>query len=230
MAEIENNPNLYPNRLYKNYYNVEDIELHSTYNDCWISIFGKVLDLSELIIRNKASALVVPILQNAGKDLTHWFDAKTKDPKTKIDIDLGKRVFYTPEGRYLHVPPATPLSEEEEYPEVPWWKDESYVIGRVTGKSRWIRVINTLTHQEETMKVPSEETINEILERYMDINKHAKSYTWKDINGKILDMEKNLEENGIVDEDGEYDYLDVPDADRHIPAILIYFDDDLTTA
>lgn len=78
--------------------------------------------------------------------------------------------------------------------------------------------------------MPCEETINEILERYMLINKHAKSYTWKNIEGKLLDMEKNLEENGIIDEDGMYDELDVPDEDRHIPAILIYFDDDLTTA
>ena len=29
------------------------------------------------------------------------------------------------------------------------------------------------------LKVPCEETINEILDRYKDINEHAASYTWK---------------------------------------------------
>lgn len=230
MATIENNPNLYKNSHYKNYYNLEDLETHITYDDCWIAVFGKVLDLSELLIKNKHSDLINPILSNAGKDLTHWFDDKTKDPKTKIDIELGKRVYYTPEGRYLHIPSPMPLGNDEDIPEIPWWRDPSYIIGKLTQKSRNIRVINTLTHQEELMKVPREESINEILERYMEINKHAKSYTWKDINGKILNMEENLEQNGIIDEDDEYDYLDVPDEERHVPSILIYFNDDLTTA
>ncbi len=29
------------------------------------------------------------------------------------------------------------------------------------------------------VQVPSEETINEILDRYKEINEHAASYTWK---------------------------------------------------
>jgi hypothetical protein len=55
-----------------------------------------------------------------------------------------------------------------------------------------------------TIKVPSEETINEILARYLVINHHAASYTWKRL-GKPLDMEKTLEENGIVDETAEFE-------------------------
>lgn len=41
-------------------------------------------------------------------------------------------------------------------------------------------------------KIPCEETINEILERYKSINDHAASYTWKRL-GKPIDMERTLE-------------------------------------
>lgn len=52
-----------------------------------------------------------------------------------------------------------------------------------------------------------EETINEILERYKVINYHAASYTWKRMSTP-LDMEKNLEQNGIPDETEEFaEYL-----------------------
>ena len=78
--------------------------------------------------------------------------------------------------------------------------------------------------------VPAEETLTEILNRYENINFHAKSYTWKDINGKILQMDQNLEANGICDEDDEYDDLEMVDLDRHVPAILLYYNDDLTEA
>ena len=40
-------------------------------------------------------------------------------------------------------------------------------------------------------KVPCEETINEILERYKEINAHASSYTWKRF-GEPLRKKKNI--------------------------------------
>lgn len=52
--------------------------------------------------------------------------------------------------------------------------------------------------------MPREETINEIMERYKVINFHAASYTWKRM-GQRLDMELNLEQNGIADETQEFD-------------------------
>ena len=52
------------------------------------------------------------------------------------------------------------------------------------------------------MEVASEETINEILDRYLVLNSHAFSYTWKRM-GRPLDMAKNLDENGIVDDTKE---------------------------
>ena len=78
------------------------------------------------------------------------------------------------------------------------------------------------------IQVGSEETINEILNRYKDINEHADSYTWKRLQ-RPLDMEKTLADNKIPDETDEFISLDI-DPDYYIPAIHIYFNDDLTEA
>ena len=74
----------------------------------------------------------------------------------------------------------------------------------------------------------SEETINEILDRYLEINSHAASYTWKRL-GRLLAMDKNLAQNDIPDETAELIELGI-DVDEYIPAIHLYFDDDLTIA
>ena len=70
------------------------------------------------------------------------------------------------------------------------------------------------------MKVPSEESINEILDRYKEINEHAASYTWKRLGNPLgilvensfnslknlkIDMEKTLEENDIFDETDQFE-------------------------
>lgn len=56
-----------------------------------------------------------------------------------------------------------------------------------------------LTKHDDILEVASEENINEILDRYLELNLHAASYTWKRL-GKVLDMSMTLEENGIPDE------------------------------
>lgn len=63
--------------------------------------------------------------------------------------------------------------------------------------------------------MPCEETINEILDRYKEINEHAASYTWKRLGRplgfilnycliKLKDMEENLENNDIFDETDDF--------------------------
>ena len=48
-----------------------------------------------------------------------------------------------PMGRYLHVPPIFPDSEWDPSSfKTPWWRDESLCIGRLTEKTRKIRIIN----------------------------------------------------------------------------------------
>lgn len=76
------------------------------------------------------------------------------------------------------------------------------------------------------LQVGALESMWEILHRYLPYNAHAASYTWK-YEGKNLNMDYTLEENGILDEEEEMDYLNM-DGTLYIPAILLYFNDDLT--
>ena len=76
------------------------------------------------------------------------------------------------------------------------------------------------------MQVCTEESLNEIKLRYKRINTHADSYTWK-FESRVLDMEKNLEENGIADESEEFARLAL-DEEGSVPELHVYFNDDLT--
>lgn len=42
-----------------------------------------------------------------------------------------------------------------------------------------MRIKNVLTQQEDTLEVPSEETVGQLRQRYMALNAHAHSYVWK---------------------------------------------------
>ena len=129
----------------------------------------------------------------------------------------------------MHIPPVEPCADWEPHFAVPWWEDEArYCIGNLTQRTRLIRIINTLTKHDDTIEVASEESLNEILDRYTDKNVHAASYTWKRM-GEVLDMSKNLEKNGIVDEREELLELGMQ-PDEYVPAIHLYFNDDLTIA
>ncbi len=145
------------------------------------------------------------------------------DPKT------GRKQYLASQGRYLHMPPDGPDSDwnSTEFI-VPWWQDERYCIGKLTKQTRPIRIINTLTKHDNIIEVASEETINEILDRYLVINAHAASYTFKRL-GKVLDMGKSLEANGVPDDTEEMKRLGLPTED-YVPAIHLYFNDDLTIA
>lgn len=78
------------------YYTPSEVAAHNTSSDCWVSLLGKVYDLTPLceehtgsITRSNASVTMIrtllgnillkPIVTNAGKDISHWFDPKTKD-------------------------------------------------------------------------------------------------------------------------------------------------------
>ena len=72
-------------------------------------------------------------------------------------------------------------------------------------------------------------SINSFYCRYLEINAHAGSYKWRRQEGESreLDMAKTLEDNGIIDESDEFESLGLPN-DYYIPALHIYFNDDLT--
>nr|AAI55726.1 Cyb5d1 protein [Danio rerio] len=61
------------------YFTPSEVSLHNTINDIWVSYLGKVYDLTPLLEAYKGDVLLKPIIECAGKDISHWFDPKTKD-------------------------------------------------------------------------------------------------------------------------------------------------------
>ena len=211
----------------RRFYTPAEVSLHNSASDCWLSFFHEVYDLSALI-QSSPSDLCDPIVRAAGTDISHWFDPVTREPKTWVDPKSNFRWFYCPTGRYLHIPPLEPDSDWDNSFEVPWWRDKSLMIGRLTKKTRKLRVINMLTKSDDVVEVCCEESMNEVLDRFLDLNEHAASYTWKRL-GRPLDMERTLEENDIPDETEEFAYLNI-DEDSYIPCVHLYYNDDLTVA
>ena len=167
------------------------------------------------------------------------------DPLTNL------RLPFCPQGRFIHVPPPSPVTDWDMSYGTPWWLDtRKYYIGHLSAKTRHIRIKNVLTSQHHELEVPSEETINEIKQRYLAFNTHASSYIWKalmptgagaggggggeeggdlEFDFVTLDMDKTLEENGIVDYESKYDEM-LTQGDIYIPVIHIYYTDDLSEA
>ncbi|XP_004571634.1 cytochrome b5 domain-containing protein 1 [Maylandia zebra] len=208
------------------YFTPSEVAAHNTAEDLWVSFLGKVYDLSPLMSQYKGDVLLLPIMEFAGKDISSWFDPKTEDILKYVDPLTCCVAYYTPRGRFLHIPPNGPRSDWDSDIGQPWWRDSRYEVGLLSAKTRWMRIINTLTSQEQRMEVCSEETLNEILQRYLRYNSHARSYTWK-YNGAVLDMNKTLSENNVPDNDLELEQLRL-DRDAFTPAILLHYNDDLT--
>ncbi|XP_072036123.1 LOW QUALITY PROTEIN: cytochrome b5 domain-containing protein 1-like [Amphiura filiformis] len=210
------------------YYTPNEVSVHNTLKDLWVSFLGKVYDLTPLAEKYSGDVLLKPVIACAGKDISHWFDKKTKDIRRHIDPITGCEFPYTPHGRFVHIPPACPRTDWVNDFGRPWWKDESYCIGILSAKTRFVKIINTLTSQEHVIEVCSEEIMTEILDRYLKWNYHAASYTWK-YNSVNLNMDMTLEQNGVVDEDEDFYKLSMND-DKFLPALHLYFNDDLTEA
>ena len=69
----------YP-RPYKlrNYYTPKEVSEHNTHDDCWVSLFNQVYDLTKLVHDNYKKPECDPIVLAAGTDITHWFDKATQ--------------------------------------------------------------------------------------------------------------------------------------------------------
>eukprot|EP00826_Nyctotherus_ovalis_P041148 TRINITY_DN4111_c0_g3_i3.p3 TRINITY_DN4111_c0_g3~~TRINITY_DN4111_c0_g3_i3.p3 ORF type:complete len:131 (-),score=46.90 TRINITY_DN4111_c0_g3_i3:504-896(-) len=106
LSKHEDAKHLPPPYKLRRYYTPEEVSAHNTPNDCWVSFFNEVYDLTQLVQKNYG-AEVEPITKAAGTDISHWFDAKTRDPKVVVR-ENGAVQYFTPNGRYLHVPPAAP--------------------------------------------------------------------------------------------------------------------------
>jgi cytochrome b involved in lipid metabolism len=63
-------------KLRKFYLPLEVAE-HNAADNCWVSLFNKVFDLTQLIAENSHSTLCDPIVLAAGTDISSWFDDNT---------------------------------------------------------------------------------------------------------------------------------------------------------
>ncbi|CAF2377740.1 unnamed protein product [Rotaria sp. Silwood2] len=210
------------------FFTPNEVSSHNTASDIWVSFLGHVYDLSKLVEEHSGDVLLKPIIDVAGLDISHWFDPRTHDIRHYIDPVTHCLLPYTPHGRFIHTAPPYPSSDFANDYGIPWWKDEKYKIGVLSKKVRFVRILNVLTLQDQIVEVCSEENMNEILERYLKYNQHAGSYTWK-YNGEVLDMNKTLEENGIQDDDADFDRLKMRD-DSYLQSLMLYYNDDLTEA
>ncbi|GBG92056.1 hypothetical protein CBR_g54311 [Chara braunii] len=215
-----------------------EVAQHVSFDDAWVSLLGHVFDPTKLV-RDDGSFLSQTLCKNAGRDITHWFDPATENVKTYVDPVCNLTCFYTPQGRFIHVPPSlTPTTTWKNVPPPDWWKDPRYCVGRLSLKTQRIRMKNVLTDHEIIMEAPCEETAEEIQERYLHYNRHSKAYTWKAMRRSVsddkyrfkpLDMKKTLAENGIQDYSRFANDTLIP-AEHLLPIIYLYFNDDLTVA
>lgn len=82
-----------------------------------------------------------------------------------------------------------------------------------------------LTRQSCFLEVCMEDSIRRIQERYSIFNSDTDSYKWC-YEDHPLDLDKTLEENGIVDERDTFTDLGLPD-NTYVPMLLLYYKDDL---
>ena len=110
----------------RRFYLPSEVEKHNSSDDCWVSLFNQVFDLTQLIAENHASELCDPIILAAGTDISHWFDLDARSPKTFIDPQTNLESTFCPTGRYLHIPPSgasgNAHNEVAKF-DMPWWSD-----------------------------------------------------------------------------------------------------------
>ncbi|KAI9101975.1 hypothetical protein DFS34DRAFT_647764 [Phlyctochytrium arcticum] len=215
------------------YFTPSEVEAHNAPDDCWVSWLGHVYNLSSLVEAHRSHPLVAPILKNAGRDISHWFNSADGELKSHINPLTECKTPYTPEGPFLHVLPPLPNSRWFTDPATanikPWWQNrDAYCVGKLSQKTRRLRIINTLTRDEHCLEVAPEEKLSAIQDRYLLYNSHAKGYMWKRL-GQLLDMSRTLEENGVKEESHQFEQVGMDEEDW-LPAVHLYFSDDLTIA
>ena len=67
------------------YFTPSEVAAHNVQSDCWVSFLGTVYNLTSLCEKHAGDILLKPIVANAGKDISHWFDEKTKDVRFRTN-------------------------------------------------------------------------------------------------------------------------------------------------
>jgi hypothetical protein len=183
---------------------------------CRLVVFGKVYELGELLDERKGDPGAKALLEAQGTDISHWFKNASGQIRTaRIENEEYDEVPFSPVGNFLDL--TTPPGEKKR-----WWEDDQYVIGPMAKRTRLVKVENVLTGQMALLDVPVDETLRDIQLRYENFNFHASSYTWKFL-GRVLDLEKTLDQNAIPE-------LQVSQIAMDVPVLHVYFNDDLTEA
>lgn len=60
---------------------------------------------------------------------------------------------YTPNGRFVHVPPSDVTTKWACDFEKPWWQDEKFVVGQLSAAVRKVEIVNTLTEDSHVLEV-----------------------------------------------------------------------------
>jgi cytochrome b involved in lipid metabolism len=79
IAKLEDSKSIPKPYKLRNYYIPSEVAIHNTADNCWISFFNQVFDLTLLIHENKNNELCDPLILAAGTDITHWFDKNTRE-------------------------------------------------------------------------------------------------------------------------------------------------------
>lgn len=193
------------------YFTQDEVVIHNSQTDMWVIVNGRVLDLTNFIMKRLETMNDVSLfscdgleslnfvqlkslrllIQLAGKDLSSYFDDKG-EPLKRINQHGNS------------IPVFPPALEKDHGGSDFWWHDPKCFIGKVTCMDRRIRIINTLTRKTIAMTVCEEDTIRVIRRKYAKaFNSNAadyifrKSTTRSDTVGRLF-MDKTLTQNGII--------------------------------
>ncbi|KAL8426131.1 hypothetical protein ACSSS7_008253 [Eimeria intestinalis] len=192
----------------------EELQCHCSSIDCWVAVYGVIYDLSPLLSLNK-NELALPLIQNAGKDISSWFCRDTLQPLaiSRVRNDTAE-LYIHPNSPFLHVPGSG-------WADTPWWRDRRYVVGELVESPLKVTLFNTLTKQEIEIKVAPTHPLKVASQQQLrKFNSHAHAYTWSCL-GRAIDLEKSLKQNGIEAPKASGEET-IPQ-----PIILLHFNDDL---
>lgn len=79
------------------WYTATEVGTHNNVKDCWVTISGRVYDLTKLFDCNPP-LLCEPLLFSAGLDISHWFEPRTFDMDAK-EIDTAVLIWFHPTFR-----------------------------------------------------------------------------------------------------------------------------------
>lgn len=201
------------------FYTIHELAEHNHSTDAWICIFTQIYDITSLIKKAQGTSIYQQLIDFAGQDISLWFDEQTHEPRQRIDPHTHQSVLVIPN-----------LSIVESFG-TPFWRSNELLIGRLTKHSRYIRLLHTsFPKQPYLLEVAEEETLGQIARKFSKFNAHIFSYIWQ-YNGRILDFNRTLTENGLVNEESFHDEHGWrSDHAENCPTILLYFIDDLTIA